>query len=159
LHVWHQIPALAETSNSVAPVISNDSTVRQTFANCAKKRSGWVEILINSRALEVANKLRISIGNWMKRKFKVMSLPENKNTATDRTRINTEGAGRTSLRERVRQAAIETESEIIRETLERYRWNRRKTAEALRISYRSLMYKMKHCNLRDDEQADQLLER
>ncbi len=57
---------------------------------------------------------------------------------------------RSSLRDRVRQVAIQTEAEIIRETLDRNRWNRRKTAAALRISYRSLMYKMKSCNLRDD---------
>jgi two-component system, NtrC family, response regulator AtoC len=81
------------------------------------------------------------------------------NTATDQSQINNEeSAARTSLREKVRQAVIKTESEIIKEALERHRWNRRKTAEALRISYRSLMYKMKHCNLRDDEQAAPPLE-
>lgn len=55
-----------------------------------------------------------------------------------------------SLRERVRQATKQIESEIILETLEQHRWNRRRTAEALRISYRLLMYKMKSCNLRDE---------
>jgi two-component system, NtrC family, response regulator AtoC len=54
-----------------------------------------------------------------------------------------------SLRERVRQATRQIESEIILEALEQHRWNRRRTAEALRISYRLLMYKMKSCNLRD----------
>ena len=54
-----------------------------------------------------------------------------------------------SLRERVRQATKQIESEIILEALEQHRWNRRRTAEALRISYRLLMYKMKSCNLRD----------
>lgn len=53
-----------------------------------------------------------------------------------------------SLRERVREATKQIESEIILETLEQHRWNRRRTAEALRISYRLLMYKMKDCNLR-----------
>ena len=72
-------------------------------------------------------------------------------TATNRA--NSIGSAEGTLRERVRQAVIRTESEIIRETLERHRWNRRKTAAALQISYRSLMYKMKHCNLRDEEQA------
>jgi len=85
-------------------------------------------------------------------------LPEDMTTATDHTRLAEESAARTSLRERVRQAARSTESEIIKEALERHRWNRRKTAEALRISYRSLMYKMKHCNLRDDEQVAPSLE-
>jgi DNA-binding NtrC family response regulator len=55
-----------------------------------------------------------------------------------------------SLRERVRQATKQIESEIILETLEQHRWNRRRTAVALRISYRLLMYKMKSCNLRDE---------
>jgi len=66
------------------------------------------------------------------------------------TRIDPESPADTSLRERVRRIAIRTEGEIIKEALERHRWNRRKTAEALRISYRSLMYKMKTCNLRGD---------
>jgi len=86
-----------------------------------------------------------------------MSLPLD-NQAADRTRSHIELASRSSLRDRVRQAAIKTESEIIRETLDRHRWNRRKTAEALRISYRSLMYKMKNCNLRDDKQLGEPLD-
>jgi len=60
-----------------------------------------------------------------------------------------------SLRERVRQATRQVESEIILEALEQHRWNRRRTAEALRISYRLLMYKMKSCNLRDEIPASQ----
>lgn len=55
-----------------------------------------------------------------------------------------------SLRDRVRQATKEIESEIILEALEQHRWNRRRTAESLRISYRLLMYKMKSCRLRDE---------
>ena len=53
-----------------------------------------------------------------------------------------------SLRERVRLATRQIESALILEALEQHRWNRRRTAEALRISYRLLMYKMKSCNLR-----------
>ena len=58
-----------------------------------------------------------------------------------------------SLRERVRQATRQIESELILEALEQHRWNRRRTAEALRISYRLLMYKMKSCNLRAESQV------
>ena len=58
-----------------------------------------------------------------------------------------------SLRERVREATRQIESEIILETLEQNRWNRRRTAKALRISYRLLMYKMKSGNLRDENLA------
>ena len=56
---------------------------------------------------------------------------------------------RSSLRERVRLVTRQIESQIIMETLAQHRWNRRRTAEALRISYRSLMYKMKNCNLHE----------
>ena len=61
--------------------------------------------------------------------------------------------GPESLRIRVRHAAKLVESKIIREALEQHHWNRRRTAEALKISYRSLMYKMKTCNLRDVSQG------
>lgn len=107
----------------------------------------------------MANKLRNSgdlEGDEREMEFGVRSLPEDMNTATDPTSSSMEA--KASLRERVRQAAIKTESEIIRETLDRHRWNRRKTAAALCISYRSLMYKMKHCNLRDDTQTVEAME-
>jgi two-component system response regulator AtoC len=56
---------------------------------------------------------------------------------------------RTSLRAVAREAARQMESRMILEALAKHHWNRRRTAEELRISYRSLMYKMKYCNLRD----------
>lgn len=63
-------------------------------------------------------------------------------------------AGTTSaaLKEQVKQVSKRAEGEIILRTLERHRWNRRRTAEALRISYRSLMYKMKSCDIRSDNE-------
>lgn len=63
-----------------------------------------------------------------------------------------------SLRERVRKATKQIESEIILETLEQHRWNRRRTAAALKISYRLLMYKMKGSNLRGEPAAQQTAE-
>lgn len=93
-------------------------------------------------------------GNWTTGVCSVMSTPEDVNVDGDRTTmIDGELTDRISLRTRVRQVIVKTESEIIRETLDRHRWNRRKTAEALQISYRSLMYKMKHCKLRDNGPA------
>jgi two-component system response regulator AtoC len=71
-------------------------------------------------------------------------------THNDGAQMNLTSPDRASLRERVRQASRKIEAEIIVEALERHRWNRRRAAEALRISYRSLMYKMKNCNVRDD---------
>jgi DNA-binding NtrC family response regulator len=55
-----------------------------------------------------------------------------------------------ALKERVRRAARRLESELIIRSLERHGWNRRRTAETLKISYRSLLYKMKDCNIRAD---------
>ena len=69
--------------------------------------------------------------------------------ATDNTTNSNPGSE--SLRIQVRLAAREVESRIIKEALEQHHWNRRRTAEALQISYRSLMYKMKTCHLRDSD--------
>jgi two-component system response regulator PilR (NtrC family) len=55
-----------------------------------------------------------------------------------------------ALKHQVREASKRVEGEIILRTLEHHRWNRRRTAEALRISYRSLLYKMKSCEIRGD---------
>lgn len=74
------------------------------------------------------------------------SIPQAARNAAD----GTSATPAQSLRERVREATKQIESEIILATLEQHRWNRRRTAEALRISYRLLMYKMKSCNLRDE---------
>ena len=54
-----------------------------------------------------------------------------------------------SLKDQVKGASQKLESEIILRTLEYHHWNRRRAAETLQISYRSLLYKMKSCNLRD----------
>lgn len=61
--------------------------------------------------------------------------------------------GQLSLKEQVRGASQKLETEIILRTLERHRWNRRRAAQSLRISYRSLLYKMKSCNLRVETQT------
>ena len=53
-----------------------------------------------------------------------------------------------SLKEQVKGVSQRLETEIILRTLERHHWNRRRAAESLQISYRSLLYKMKSCNLR-----------
>ena len=80
-------------------------------------------------------------------------LPNSPDNADERVEIKAPSSVMTSLRDRVRQAARQIESAIIMEALEQHRWNRRRTAEALKISYRSLMYKMKDGHLRDDGQT------
>ena len=66
------------------------------------------------------------------------------------TRSSLSSSGGASLREKVREAARQVEAEMIMKALEKHRWNRRRAAEALKISYRSLMYKMNACNLRGE---------
>ena len=75
-------------------------------------------------------------------------LPESVNRMNDEEPVHPRSDG-ASFRECIRQATRQIESRLIMDALERNRWNRRRTAEALQISYRSLMYKMKRCNLRD----------
>jgi two-component system response regulator AtoC len=69
-----------------------------------------------------------------------------------RRTVPDKAAGRhpSALKEQVRQVAKRVEGQMILDALEQHRWNRRRTAEALSISYRSLMYKMKNCNIRSE---------
>jgi len=56
-----------------------------------------------------------------------------------------------SLKKRVAQAVAQQEKKLIFEVLEKTNWNRRKAAEILRISYRSLLYKIKEYRLNETE--------
>jgi two-component system, NtrC family, response regulator AtoC len=53
-----------------------------------------------------------------------------------------------SLKEIARQAAREAEREVILKTLQQTRWNRRKAAGRLGISYKALLYKIKEATTR-----------
>jgi two-component system, NtrC family, response regulator AtoC len=48
-----------------------------------------------------------------------------------------------SLKEAARAASREAEREIILQVLTRTRWNRRRAAQELKISYKALLYKLK----------------
>lgn len=60
----------------------------------------------------------------------------------NRPEANGTNGGR-SLKEASRAASREAEKELILETLARTRWNRRRAAEELQISYKALLYKLK----------------
>ena len=75
--------------------------------------------------------------------------PEGGHILDDVSRAGSLAAPPDSLRDRVREAKRLVEAEMIRDALEKHQWNRRLTAQALQISYRSLMYRMKNCNLRN----------
>jgi two-component system response regulator AtoC len=56
-------------------------------------------------------------------------------------------AQQVSLKQVTRSATRELERKVILDSLSTHRWNRKRTAQALRISYRALLYKMKQGGL------------
>ena len=52
-----------------------------------------------------------------------------------------------SLKRLAKDATKEMERNVILETLRANQWNRRKTAQALKISYRALIYKIQDAGL------------
>jgi two-component system response regulator AtoC len=62
----------------------------------------------------------------------------------DPARGSTNGAGAVPLKEIAKEAVRERERRFILEALQANQWNRRKTAEALKISYRTLIYKIRN---------------
>ncbi len=58
-----------------------------------------------------------------------------------------------SLKAASRAASRQAEREMILQTLERTHWNRKRAAEALQISYKSLLFKLKQIQVRESEQV------
>jgi two-component system, NtrC family, response regulator AtoC len=56
-----------------------------------------------------------------------------------------------SLKAAVRVAAREAEKELILKALERTRWNRKRAAQELQISYKSLLYKLKQIGFEESK--------
>jgi two-component system response regulator AtoC len=56
---------------------------------------------------------------------------------------NGSNGSRVSLKEVARAASREAEKELILKALTRTRWNRRRAAQELQISYKALLYKLK----------------
>jgi DNA-binding NtrC family response regulator len=52
-----------------------------------------------------------------------------------------------TLPELARVAAMTAERAAIQQALDRFRWNRRKAAETLGVSYKTLLNKMKECGI------------
>ena len=63
------------------------------------------------------------------------------------------GGDGVNLQELARHAAMGAEKEAIQLALERFRWNRRKTAEYLQVSYKTLLNKMKECGISESPVA------
>jgi len=61
--------------------------------------------------------------------------------------VGPNAVGSIPLKQIAKEAVRETERRLILEVLQTNRWNRRKTAEVLQISYRALIYKIRDANL------------
>ena len=61
--------------------------------------------------------------------------------------LDIEFDGKVSLREVTQKALKELEAKLIAKVLRANNWNRRKTAKALKISYRALLYKIQEAGL------------
>ena len=64
-------------------------------------------------------------------------------TMLTRSEPKPNGGERISLKETARAASREAEKELILKVLTRTRWNRRRAAQELQISYKALLYKLK----------------
>jgi len=73
--------------------------------------------------------------------------------AADSAVPSADGADGVNLQELARHAAMGAEREAIQLALERFRWNRRKTAEYLQVSYKTLLNKMKECGISESPVA------
>ena len=71
-------------------------------------------------------------------------LPEKQPSALS---MGAEADGSIPLKRIAEKARRELERDVILKTLEIHNWNRRKTAEALKISYRTLLYKVREAGL------------
>ena len=68
------------------------------------------------------------------------------------TKINGNGES-AGLHALIKEAAVRAEREAIDEALVRFRWNRRKAAAYLKVSYKTLLNKMKECGISDPNAA------
>jgi two-component system response regulator AtoC len=67
--------------------------------------------------------------------------------AEDDVVVTAASNGPISLPELAREAAMKAERAAIQQALDRFRWNRRKAADYLGVSYKTLLNKMKECGI------------
>jgi len=61
--------------------------------------------------------------------------------------VATEDPASTRLPDLARRAALNAERDAIQQALDHFRWNRRKAAQQLGVSYKTLLNKMKECGI------------
>jgi two-component system response regulator AtoC len=98
----------------------------------------------NIRELENVVKNVVALGDEQLAVSEIAARPSEKRNGTDVPRGH-------SLKAAARAASREAERELILKALARTRWNRKRAAQELQISYKSLLYKLKQIGLQDSE--------
>lgn len=99
----------------------------------------------NIRELENVARKIVALGNER------LAIAELREAAPSPQRIPAEAPRVHSLKAAAKAASREAERELIMKALARTRWNRKRAAEALQISYKSLLYKLKQIGLEESE--------
>ena len=115
----------SEVFHRAAPELS--SPTRQLFLDYS-----WPG---NLRELEAAARAIVAVGNESVAMGGLRSMLVRSDNGINGSRV--------SLKEVARAASREAEKELILKALTRTRWNRRRAAEELQISYKALLYKLK----------------
>jgi len=98
----------------------------------------------NVRQLENVVKNIVALGEEDLLVAELSAVPPEKRPVASGTRSD-------SLKVAAKAASREAERELILRALERTRWNRKRAAQELQISYKSLLYKLKQIGLQDAE--------
>jgi len=98
----------------------------------------------NIRQLESTIKSIVALGDQQIVLSELVTLPHN-------TRAAVKGIQNPSLKVAARAASREAERELILKALARTRWNRKRAAQDLQISYKSLLYKLKQIGLEESD--------
>jgi len=99
----------------------------------------------NIRELENVVKKIVAIGDEGLAVAELNAAPE------EAQEVEVPAARGSSLKAAARAASREAEREMILKVLERTRWNRKRAAQELQISYKSLLYKLKQIGVQDSE--------
>lgn len=101
----------------------------------------------NIRQLENVVKNIVALGEEDLLVSELVSGPTDKRAVTSSERAE-------SLKAAAKAASREAERELILKALDRTRWNRKRAAQELKISYKSLLYKLKQIGLPEEEETN-----
>ena len=104
-------------------------------------------ILGNSNTDEFENEFQVQVNR--EQQLNKTHLPiETKNLSSDTHKDEPDTRNFSSLKEIRDMAVFKVEKEIVKKVLDENNWNRKKTAEILKISYRTLLYKVKDLGIK-----------